>query len=70
MNTTIPYGKGNITLQIPEENLQDIIRAKEDNKSKSDNSPFLGTELKGKVLAVLNNGKIFKNGKKLFVSYL
>ncbi|WP_270090180.1 dihydroorotase [Sphingobacterium sp. SYP-B4668] len=37
------------------------IFTKEDNKSKSDNSPFLGTELKGKVLAVLNNGKIFKN---------
>lgn len=31
------------------------------NKSKSENSPFLGQEMTGKVLLVLNNGKIFKN---------
>lgn len=31
------------------------------NKSKSENSPFFGQEMTGKVLLVFNNGKIFKN---------
>jgi len=37
------------------------VFTKEHNKSKSENTPFFGTELTGKVLAVVNNGQIFKN---------
>ena len=47
--------KANITLFNPN---FDWIFSEKDIKSKSKNTPFIGTKLKGKALAIINNGKI------------
>ncbi len=55
--TLIEGNIANITLFNPD---LEWVFTKEDIKSKSNNTPFLGIKLKGKALAIYNNGK-FKN---------
>tara|TARA_B100000780_G_scaffold264261_1_gene218779 strand:+ start:770 stop:2056 length:1287 start_codon:yes stop_codon:yes gene_type:complete len=55
--TLIEGNIANITLFNPDLEWE---FTKEDIKSKSDNTPFLGIKLKGKALAIFNNGKFRK----------
>ena len=49
--------KANMTLFDPE---IDWVFNEKDIKSKSKNTPFIGEKLKGKALAVINNGELEK----------
>jgi dihydroorotase len=58
-NQAIAEGKmANITLFNPEGN---SVFSKENILSKSKNSAFLGTEIKGKVYGIVNQGKLVLN---------
>jgi len=55
--TLIEGNRANITLFNPD---LEWVFTKDDIKSKSENTPFLGVKLKGKALAIYNNGKFEK----------
>lgn len=55
--TIIEGGKANLVILDPEGSWE---FTKQNNLSKSYNSPFIGANLKGKVLMTLNNDKLFK----------
>ena len=55
--TLIEGNLANITLFNPD---LEWVFTKDDIKSKSENTPFLGVKLKGKALAIYNNGKFEK----------
>ena len=55
--TLIEGNRANVTLFNPD---LEWVFTKDDIKSKSENTPFLGVKLKGKALAIYNNGKFEK----------
>ena len=55
--TLIEGNKANVTLFNPD---LEWVFTKDDIKSKSENTPFFGVKLKGKALAIFNNGKFKK----------
>ena len=55
--TLIEGNKANVTLFNPD---LEWVFTKDDIKSKSENTPFFGVKLKGKALAIYNNGKFEK----------
>jgi dihydroorotase len=54
----------NLTIFDPSET---YVFTEEDNASLSQNSPFFGIELKGKVLGIVNKHKIFLNKENLAI---
>ena len=58
-NATIKEGNtAEFTLFNPNEN---SVLTKENNKSKSANSPFFNKTLKGKVVGIFNKGNLYLN---------